>query len=181
MKPGDVVSVFGGSAAKQGTTAYVQAEALGHHLGKAGLCVATGGYIGTMEAVSKGASLAGGHVIGVTCDQIEEWRPILPNKWVHEEMRLPTLRERVYRLIEIGQALVALPGGLGTLSEISLAWSLMQTAEIAPRPFILVGELWQRTIRTFIDEAQGFLAPTHIELLTFKHDVREAVELLVRI
>ena len=44
-----------------------------------------------MSAVSQGASEAGGHVIGVTCYQIEQFRPLAPNEWVIEEMRYETL------------------------------------------------------------------------------------------
>lgn len=159
--------------------AYRSAETLGRCLGEAGFTVATGGYIGTMEAVSKGAAASGGHVIGVTCDQIELWRPVGPNAWVSEEIRVSTLRERVYRLIEIGQALVALPGGLGTLSEIALAWSLMQTEEISRRPMVLIGELWQRIMSEFIGAANGYLDPRDIDLLTFIEGVEEAVDYLV--
>ena len=55
----------------------------------------TGGYIGTMEAVSRGAAEAGGHVIGVTCEEIEAWRPVRVNAWVKEEIRRKTLMERL--------------------------------------------------------------------------------------
>ena len=68
--------------------------------GEAGFTVLTGGYIGTMEAASRGAAEAGGYVIGITCDQIEEWRPVSPNKWIHEERRFATLWERVNALID---------------------------------------------------------------------------------
>jgi len=50
---------------------------------------------GTMEAVSRGAAEAGGHVIGVTCEDIEKWRPIGANAWVKEEWRKKTLTERL--------------------------------------------------------------------------------------
>ncbi|NIS79976.1 MAG: LOG family protein [Anaerolineales bacterium] len=176
----NVVTVFGGSAPGSGDRAYRSAESLGRNLGEVGFSVATGGYVGTMEAVSKGAAASGGHVIGVTCEQIERWRRVSPNPWVSEEIRVSTLLERVYRLIEIGEALVALPGGLGTLSEIALAWSLMQTEEISSRPFVLVGEFWQRIMGDFIATANGYLAPKDIELLTFKDGVDDAVDYLVR-
>ena len=84
-------SVFGGSQPKEGASAYAEAYALGKMLAEAGHTVMTGGYIGTMEAVSRGASEAGGHVIGVTCEEIEGWRPVKPNDWVKEEWRRDTL------------------------------------------------------------------------------------------
>jgi uncharacterized protein (TIGR00730 family) len=171
-----IVTVFGSSRAQPGDAAYVQAHLLGGKLAEAGFRVATGGYIGTMEAVSKGTALSGGHVIGVTCDQIESWRPVEPNHWVQEEIRLPTLRERVYRLIEIGQALIALPGGLGTLSEVALAWSLLQTGEIDPKPLVLIGELWQKTLQTFLDLAGDYVAPKDAGMLLFTDHVDAAIQ-----
>jgi uncharacterized protein (TIGR00725 family) len=61
------ISVFGGSQPEEGSLAYQEAYQLGKLLAEAGHIVLTGGYIGTMEAVSRGASEADGHVIGVTC------------------------------------------------------------------------------------------------------------------
>ena len=82
------ISVFGGSKPKEGETAYSEAMELGKLLAQRGHTVLTGGYIGTMEAVSRGASEAGGHVIGVTCEDIEDWRGVRPNQWVKEEIRM---------------------------------------------------------------------------------------------
>jgi predicted Rossmann-fold nucleotide-binding protein len=76
------VSVFGGSSSKPGDIDYENACKLGKYLGDAGYIVLTGGYIGTMEAVSRGVVENGGHTIGVTCDEIERWRPVGPNSWV---------------------------------------------------------------------------------------------------
>ena len=85
------ITVFGGSSPKPGSTAYQKAYQLGALLAKAGHIVATGGYIGTMEAVSRGANEAGGHVVGITCSELENLRPTGANKWVKEEIHFDTL------------------------------------------------------------------------------------------
>ncbi|MEO5887867.1 MAG: hypothetical protein ABIQ77_09400, partial [Anaerolineales bacterium] len=85
------VSVFGGSQPRADSTAYAEAQELGRLLAERGHIVLTGGYIGVMEAVSRGAHEAGGHVIGVTSEEIEAWRPIKANSWVMEEIRTKTL------------------------------------------------------------------------------------------
>src|SRR5512145_1851238 len=105
------VSVFGGSQPREGDTAYAEAMELGRLLAERGHTVLTGGYIGTMEAVSRGANEAGGHVIGVTCEDIEAWRPIRMNAWVQEEWCQSNLKERVFSLIENCDAAIVLPGG----------------------------------------------------------------------
>src|SRR5512143_3898323 len=105
------VSVFGGSQPKQGDAAYAEAMELGELLAERGHTVLTGGYIGTMEAVSRGAHESGGHVIGVTCEEIERWRPIGANRWVKEEIKKVTLIDRLHTLIHESEAALALPGG----------------------------------------------------------------------
>jgi len=175
MNEKPIVTVFGGAAPAEGEPAYCAAEKLGAALAKAGFSIATGGYIGTMEAVSKGATEAGGHVYGVTCEQIEAWRGIKPNAWVQEEIRCRTLRERLARLVEIGDAWIALPGGIGTLSEISLCWSLLQTEEIAPRPLILIGDMWKSTFDHFRISAARYVKPRDHAFLIFAPDANGVV------
>src|SRR5512139_3685230 len=106
------ITIFGGSAPRPGETAYTEAERLGQLLGAAGCTVLTGGYIGTMEAISKGAAQAGGHVIGVTCEAIERWRKVSPNPYVQEECRCATLSERLDVLVHDCDAAIALPGSV---------------------------------------------------------------------
>ncbi len=91
------ISVFGGSQPKVGSTAYAEAQELGGLLAQRGHTVLTGGYMGTMEAVSRGAAEAGGHVIGITCGEIESWRGAGANQWVAEEWKKETLIQRLAR------------------------------------------------------------------------------------
>lgn len=173
------VTVFGGSRPKVGEAAYEQALQLGRLLGERGFTVLTGGYIGTMEAVSRGAAEAGAHVIGVTCDEIEAWRPVKPNPWVLEEMRFPTLRERMYALMEHCDAALALPGGIGTLAEIVAMWSQMQTRAMPARPLLLIGGGWQATFETLYAELGDYIDVQSRALLTFVADVPAAVQALL--
>lgn len=167
MSDNGVVTVFGSATVRPGENAYDEALELGGALAKKGWSVATGGYAGTMEAVSRGARQAGGHTYGVTCDQIEAWRGATPNAWISEEIRCHTLRERLYELITRGQILMALPGGIGTLSEVTLSWSLIQTKEIEPRPLILVGDSWRTTFDTFLKQAGRYVSADDGQLLTY--------------
>src|SRR5512142_2512685 len=113
------ISVFGGSQPIDGSASYAEARELGRLLGARAHTVLTGGYIGTMEAVSRGAAEAGGHVIGVTCDEIERWHATRKvNRWVKEAWKKGSLMERLEALIVSCDAAFALPGGIGTLTEI---------------------------------------------------------------
>lgn len=172
------ITIFGGSEPRPGDQAYEQALRLGSLLASAGHSVLTGGYIGTMEAVSRGATEAGGRAIGVTCDQIEAWRPVRPNHWITEERRFPTVRQRLFALIEDCDAAIALPGGIGTLAEVAEMWSHLQTGAITARPLILVGEGWQNVIQAFLSAFPGYVAENYRHLLTFAPDIDHAASLL---
>ena len=169
------ITVFGGSLTNPGEPAYQEAFHLGWHLGQAGWTVLTGGYIGTMEAVSRGAAEAGAHVIGVTCDEIEAWRPVSPNPWVLEERRFQTSRQRLYALIDGCDAALALPGGIGTLAEIVVMWSQIQTGAIPPRSLILIGFGWQETFDQFIQSLGKYVKSTDRSWLTYSQDIEGAL------
>jgi len=172
------VSVFGGSQPKEGDSAYAEAMKLGKLLAERGHTVLTGGYIGTMEAVSRGAYEAGGHIIGVTCEDIENWRKVAPNQWVKEERRMKTLNERLQVLIQDCDAALALPGGAGTLTEVALMWNLMIVESRHRSPLILIGRGWQSTFDQFFKNFDGYMSASQKGLLQFADDVKTAVMML---
>ncbi len=140
-----VVAVFGGSRRQEDTDLYREAYALGRALVQAGYTILNGGYGGSMAAVSRGAYEAGGHVIGVTCAIFD---PLLPNRWLQEEIKDPDLLARLRTIVDRSDAYIALRGGIGTLCEVTLAWSLLQTRSYA-RPLILLGDNWRQVVAAF--------------------------------
>lgn len=168
-----VISVFGSSAPKPGSAAYEEAYTIGRLLAEAGFAVATGGYSGTMTAASQGAAEANGRVIGVTCTQISEFRHFGPNRWVQEEIRYDTLRDRLLHLVMHNDGIIVLPGGIGTLSEMTMAWGLLQVGEMEKRPFSLLGSVWHNTINTFY--TPEYVAADYLALLHFATTPEEAV------
>ena len=172
------ITIFGGSQPQPGSPAYTEAYELGSLLARAGHTVLTGGYIGTMEAVSRGANEAGGHVIGVTCSDIEAWRPIKPNAWVKEERRFATLQERLNELVLACDAAIALPGGPGTLTEIALTWNLMIVNSMPPKPLILTGAGWRSVMESLFASFKVYIPLNQRDLLQFAPDIQEAVNLL---
>ncbi|MCK6568255.1 MAG: DNA-binding protein [Chloroflexi bacterium] len=170
------ITVFGGAQPKQGSPAYEEAQLLGSLLAGRGYGVLTGGYYGTMEAVSRGAHEAGGHVIGVTCGEIEDWRGSRANAFVKEERKRQTLADRLMALIKGCDAAIALPGGPGTLTEITLMWNLMIIESLPRKPLILVGRGWRSTFEQFFGEHDAYTPAEHRALLYFAEDVKSAVE-----
>lgn len=170
------ITVFGGSSPREGDPAYQEAFTLGKLLGKSGHAVLTGGYMGTMEAVSKGAKETQSHVIGVTCKEIERWRPIKANPYVMEEWVCETLSERINRLIDNCDAAIALPGGVGTLAEVCVMWNRLIIKDLPSKPLIIVGEAWQSILSAFM-EKQGNYLPDHDRyLVSFAASVQDAAQ-----
>lgn len=137
---GKTIAVFGSSRRAEGTALYREAYELGQTLAQAGYAVLTGGYGGSMAAVSRGAREAGGHVIGVTCAVFD---PLPPNPWLSEEIKAPTMLDRLAIMLARADGFVAVRGGIGTLSELTLAWSLLQTRTLNGKPLVLLGADWQ--------------------------------------
>jgi uncharacterized protein (TIGR00730 family) len=171
-----IISVFGSSRPEPDSQVYKDAYKVGRLLAEAGFGIATGGYAGTMEAASKGAHEAGGHVIGVTSTQIEIYRPIPPNQWVQEVVAQELLRDRVIYLVMNNDGMIVLPGGIGTLSEMALAWSLMQVGDIPKRPLILLGSTWRKTLATFVDA--DYVKKMDFDLLQFTNSPETAVQMV---
>ena len=172
---GPVAVVFGSNSPQEGDLDYAAARELGRLLAQAGYVIATGGYFGTMEAASRGAKEAGGHVIGVTTSIFDAVR-LHPNAYLDEELKFPTLFQRLHHLVTMGDAWVALPGGIGTLSEVALTWSLLQVGEVKRQPLVLVGELWRRTIGEF--STDYYVAPRNRDLVRYAADVQHVLALL---
>ncbi len=172
------VAVFGSSSPRPGEPLYQQAYRLGQRLARAGFTVVTGGYIGTMEAVSRGAYEAGGWVIGVPCAEIERWRPVGPNPWIHERWSTQTLLERLQRLVRDTDAAIVLPGGVGTLTEMALYWNHLAIAALPPRPFIVVGDAWRKALAAFTDLFASHVPRQAREQWTWVPHVDAAVQAL---
>jgi uncharacterized protein (TIGR00730 family) len=137
------IAVFGSSRRDENSSLWAEAHQLGRALATAGYTVLSGGYDGSMAAVSRGASESGGQVIGVTCAVFDP-RPC--NQWLTAEVKAPTLMARLATMIERADGFVALRGGIGTLSEVTLVWSLLQTRELNGKPLILLGADWRPVV-----------------------------------
>ena len=173
-----VISVFGSAAPQPGSPDFEQARTVGRLLAEAGFAVATGGYGGTMTAVSQGATEAGGHVIGVASTRIERYRGATINQWVKEVYRYETLSERILHLVTHNVGMVALPGGIGTLCEVMLSWNLLQVGEVELRPFALLGKVWHETFENFYDPA--YVKAKDMELLYFAETAETAVTHIIQ-
>src|SRR5678816_2506648 len=156
--PERIVTIFGGSKCDETDVAYAQARRTGQLLAEAGYTICTGGYLGVMEAASRGAHEAGGRVLGIVMNQFKSE----PNRFLTDKVATPHFYERLQRLIIRSVGFVALRGGMGTVTELSLVWNQIQTRVIEPRPLVLLGDCWPPVVKQW----QACLAVSEADLAT---------------
>lgn len=148
----------------------VENQGLGHHE----YVIVTGGGPGIMEAANRGAFEAGAISVGLNITLPSEQEP---NPYITPELCLQfhyfALRKMHFLLR--AKALVAFPGGFGTLDELFEALTLVQTRKVKPLPIVLFGEhYWKRVLNfnALVDE--GTIDPEDLELFVFAEKAKDA-------
>lgn len=137
------IGVMGSARLTESDEWWGRSKQLGGLLAEKGFVVVTGGYGGLMEAVSRGAHEAGGKVIGLT---MQHWANVEPNQWNGDLRWSTNYGTRLNHFLNC-DGMIALPGGVGTLSEMALMWAASQT-ESRPLPLVLLGECWPPIIQS---------------------------------
>ncbi|GAB7022962.1 LOG family protein [Salidesulfovibrio brasiliensis] len=172
---GPAVSVFGSARVGPEEEIYKQTEELSAELAKAGFSVITGGGPGLMEAGNKGCKEAGGESIGLHIH--------LPleqdfNEYLDVMCAFRYFFIRKLMFIKYAMAYVAMPGGYGTLDELSEALVLIQTKRIRPFPIVLMGtDFWGPLVDWFKEKLvkDGFCHKDDLDLFIVTDDIKEAV------
>jgi predicted Rossmann-fold nucleotide-binding protein len=125
-----------------------------------------------MEAASRGAHERGGRVLGITMNQFKSE----PNRYLTDKIATPHFYARLQQLITRSVGFIALRGGMGTVTEISLVWNKLQTRVLEPRPLVLLGDCWPPIVR----EWQRYLAVSDddVKTLDFAGDAENAVAII---
>ncbi len=146
-----------------------------------GLCdfvVVTGGGPGIMEAANRGAADAGGKSVGLNITLPHEQRPnpyITPSLCF--QFRYFALRKMHFLLR--AKALVAFPGGFGTLDELFETLTLLQTGKVTGVTVVLVGRaFWERLINWSMLVEDGLVSPEDLTLFHYAETAREAWDLI---
>lgn len=166
------ITVFGGSRCTADADEYKEAIELGRLLVEADFDVCSGGYAGIMEAVSIGAHQATGHVIGITMTQFAA----APNPYLKTVIPSRDFYGRLERLIMDSDGYVAMRGGMGTVTEISLVWNKLVTGVMSVKPLVLVGDCWRKVIEGIRQHL--VVSERDLSYLTFVSTAAEAVEAL---
>lgn len=168
-----IVTIFGGAKCGEDSEEYGQAVRLGQLLAERGYTICTGGYLGVMEGASRGAHERGGRVLGIVMNQFKSE----PNRYLTEKVASAHFYERLQNLIERSVGFIALRGGAGTVTELSLVWNKLQTKVIEPRPLVLLGDFWRNVIESFTENL--VVSERDVALLNFVNTPEEAVQIIV--
>jgi uncharacterized protein (TIGR00730 family) len=145
------VTIYGSSRLKEDDELFAQAEEIAYRLGQMDFSIITGGGPGVMEAANKGALRAGVTSVGLNIDLPEEQ---VCNVYTTKSITFSHFFARKVMLVKYAIAFVIIPGGLGTLDELTEVLTLMQTHKIRPFPVILFNsQYW----KGFLDWLQSFV------------------------
>jgi uncharacterized protein (TIGR00730 family) len=134
------VTIYGSARLKPEDTMYQNCEEIAYRLGKAGFSIMTGGGPGVMEAANKGGRRAGVKSIGLNIKLPQEQAC---NVYADRSITFHHFFVRKVMLVKYATAFVIMPGGLGTLDELTEVLTLIQTQKIKPFPVILFSsEYW---------------------------------------
>jgi uncharacterized protein (TIGR00730 family) len=168
-----IVTIFGGSRCGEDSEEYEQARRLGQLLAEAGFTICTGGYLGVMEGASRGARERGGRVLGIVMNEFKSE----PNRYLTDKVASAHFYERLQNLITRSVGFVALRGGAGTVTELSLVWNKLQTKVIEPRPLVLLGSCWLPVIEVF--KQHLVVSEQDVSLLDFAATPEEAAQIII--
>jgi uncharacterized protein (TIGR00730 family) len=177
------VSIFGSARLQPGTRAYDEVKRLAAELARMGCDIVTGGGPGLMQAANEGAASvetgSGEHSVGI--------RIALPfeqhvNPFVGDAHEHQTFFSRLHHFALVSDAFVVVPGGVGTLLEMAMAWQLLQVRHLHNVPLVLVGAMWPGLLAwargAMLQPGHELASPEDLALPICVAGVEEAVALL---
>ncbi len=141
------VTIFGSARIPPGTHAYESVKQLATELTSMGCDIVTGGGPGLMQAANEGArsvdpqGLRRSVGINIELPFEQQVNPFVTQAFAHR-----TFFSRLHHFMIASDAFVVVPGGIGSLLELSLVWQLLQVRKLYNTPFILVGKMWAELV-----------------------------------
>ncbi|MGB2816568.1 MAG: TIGR00730 family Rossman fold protein [Burkholderiaceae bacterium] len=147
------VSIFGSARTQPGAPMYELTVEIARKLSDAGFAVISGGGPGIMEAANRGAFEGASPSVGLNIELPFEQHG---NPYQDISLRFRHFFARKVAFVKYAAAYVVMPGGFGTIDELSEALTLMQTGKGKPMPIVLVGSVFWSGL---LDWMRGTLLP----------------------
>jgi uncharacterized protein (TIGR00730 family) len=178
------VCIFGSARIKPESVEYNDVFSLARILAWEGIDVLTGGGPGLMEAANKGAKLgqeekhSGSMSFGISIEL--DFEPE-PNSHLDVKRHHHKFSSRLDDFMRLSNAVVATPGGIGTLLELFFSWQLIQVKHLSPRPIVLLDKnYWTGLIEWMRDVvlARGLVSPQDFDFVTIVDTPEEVFQIL---
>ena len=174
------ISIYGSARLKPEDTLYKKTEEIAYRLGKMGFSIITGGGPGVMEAANKGATKADAKSIGLNIKLPEEQ---VANIYTTKSLTFNHFFVRKVMLVKYASAFIIMPGGLGTLDELTEVLTLMQTYKIKPFPVVLFDDNYWKGFLDWLRNfslAKGYISEQDLNLLRVCDEPDEVIETIQR-
>ena len=175
----DAVTFIGSARTLPTDPHYDLATRTAQLLAESGFPIITGGGPGIMEAANKGAVLGGGLSVGVNIELPHEQGT---NEWVRRSVFFRFFFVRKMMLARYSRAVVAFPGGFGTMDELFEYLTLMQTGKMSIHPVVLFGTAyWQPLVEWLRHtvETEGKISSKDFDLFRVTDDPAEAARVII--
>ena len=177
------VTIFGSARLKPGTDAYGSVKELAAELTKMGCDIVSGGGPGLMQAANEGAhsvdpqGLRRSVGLNIELPFEQQVNPFVSQAYGHR-----TFFSRLHHFMILSDAFVVVPGGIGTLLEMSLVWQLLQVRKLYNTPLILVGKMWPELVewgrRSMLHEGSELASEVDFRIPHCVNTIEETVALI---
>jgi uncharacterized protein (TIGR00730 family) len=172
------VTIYGASRLKPQSFDYEKTREIARLLGQEGFNIITGGGPGAMEAANLGAQEAGVKSAGLNIELATEQ---VCNAFANITLTFNHFFARKVMLVKYSTAFVIIPGGMGTLDELTEVLTLIQTHKIKPFPVVLFNSaFWQGFLDWLRKETltNGYITEEDFRLLRVSDDPKEVVDII---
>ncbi|MFA4814585.1 MAG: LOG family protein [Candidatus Gracilibacteria bacterium] len=175
------ISLFGSARIKPEDPVYQEAFNLAKFIGGEGIDLVTGGGPGLMEAASLGHTSGDtknrARSIGLNIVLPFEQKPNIGIEYLdsHE-----LFSSRLDEFMLLSNAVVVMPGGIGTCLELFYTWQLLQVKHVLNMPVILVGKMWRELINWIIDNPlrEKLMAPEDLRFIVVVDNWKQAAKVI---
>lgn len=178
------VCIFGSARIKPEDEIYQTTRKIAHLMGMHGIDVLTGGGPGLMEAANQGVlegkqqSGSRSRSIGISIElnQLEPLNDHIDVKHHHKKFS-----SRLDDFMRLSNAIIVMPGGIGTMLELVFSWQLLQVGHLPGRPIVLVGrDFWTGLLEWMKDKLAGraLVSPGDFRWLSIVDEPDEVMQII---
>lgn len=178
------VTIFGSRRPKPGSPEYKLAYEIGNFFASHGFQVVCGGYSGTMTGICQGACDCQGRAVGVLAPTVFYDNSLEGNEYLRDNpngavMYTHDISERITKLMESSEYFIVLPGTVGTITELTVVWTIASVRKINNYPVPKIFAFRQPLEKVVVDLKKTTDIPqSDLDLVTFFDEPNAVLEII---